>query len=394
MNTKWPRVRLSEIMTPVARAEVPVPGKNYRQIGVKLWGRGAYEREPIDGAETKYSHLFLTETNDIIVNKIWARNGSVGMVPNSLAGCYASGEFPMFTARSDTLNPNWMHWLTKTPYFWAQCDEKSQGTSGKNRIRTERFLEINIPLPPLEEQKRIVAKIEELASQIDEARTLRQQAIKETEALMSSTVSTHCFGKYPLHTFGEFLSEAKNCIYKPPIFWGRGLPCIRMYNIDGPRLNQARLQLLEVTKEEIEIYGCNPGDLVFNRVNSAELVGKTGLVTQDYPLSTFESKNMRLRVDRSRVLPEFAALVLNSVPVRTYYRQVLKQQCGMATLNQGHVHDIPFPSLDILEQSKIVKKVSTLQSEVDRAKQIQTETVVELDALLPSILDKAFKGEL
>ena len=247
----------------------------------------------------------------------------------------------------------------------------------------------------MEDQQRIVAKLDELATKIDEARTLRQQSAKETEVLMVSAVSTYCFGGHPLHTFGDFLSEAKNGIYKPPFFWGKGLPCIRMYNIDGPSLNQARLQLLEVTKEEeIEIYGCNPGDLVFNRVNSAELVGKTGLVTQDYPLSTFESKNMRLRVDRSRVLPEFAALVLNSVPVRTYYRQVLKQQCGMATLNQAHVHNIPFPSLGISEQSTIVKKVSTLHLEVDRAKQIQTETAAELGALLPSILDKAFKGEL
>jgi type I restriction enzyme S subunit len=49
MNSAIPMVRLGEVVDPVGRAESPIPGKTYRQIGVKLWGEGAYEREPIDG---------------------------------------------------------------------------------------------------------------------------------------------------------------------------------------------------------------------------------------------------------------------------------------------------------------------------------------------------------
>jgi type I restriction enzyme S subunit len=64
-----------------------VPGTAYRQIGVKLWGEGAYEREPMDGGATKYAQLFRAEAGDVIVNKIWARNGSVAVVPDALAGC-------------------------------------------------------------------------------------------------------------------------------------------------------------------------------------------------------------------------------------------------------------------------------------------------------------------
>ncbi|MGH8651159.1 MAG: hypothetical protein ACREYE_02775, partial [Gammaproteobacteria bacterium] len=78
--TAWPKVRLGEMVSPVARGETPFPGTTYRQVGVKLWGEGAYERESIDGAQTKYAQLFRTEDGDIIVNKIWARNGSVTVV--------------------------------------------------------------------------------------------------------------------------------------------------------------------------------------------------------------------------------------------------------------------------------------------------------------------------
>lgn len=53
MSSNLPSARLKEIMEPIERPEVPIPGKTYRQLGVKLWGEGAYERESIDGIETK-----------------------------------------------------------------------------------------------------------------------------------------------------------------------------------------------------------------------------------------------------------------------------------------------------------------------------------------------------
>ena len=134
MSKSWEKPMLGEVATPTERMEAPITGTAYRQIGVKLWGEGAYERESVDGGATRYARLFRAETGDIIVNKIWARNGSVAVVPPSLAGCYGSGEFPMFAPDTSRLDPRWMHWLTKTRGFWEQCDEKSRGTSGKNRI--------------------------------------------------------------------------------------------------------------------------------------------------------------------------------------------------------------------------------------------------------------------
>ena len=151
MSSNLPSAKLKEIMEPIERPEAPIPGKTYRQLGVKLWGEGAYERESIDGSQTKYKTLSRVQEKDIVVNKIWARNGTVAVVPESLSGCFVSGEFPTFNPIQDLLEPRWFHWLTKTRGFWRQCDEKSQGTSGKNRIRPERFLEIEIPLPSVAE---------------------------------------------------------------------------------------------------------------------------------------------------------------------------------------------------------------------------------------------------
>src|SRR3989442_9539505 len=135
MTNRFVSQPLNEILEPVERPEMPVPGQEYRQVGVRLWGGGAYEREVLDGSQTKYKTLSRVEADDIIVNKIWARNGSIAVVAKNLEGCYVSGEFPTFTPIRDALEPRWFHWLTKTKPFWSQCDEKSRGTSGKNRIK-------------------------------------------------------------------------------------------------------------------------------------------------------------------------------------------------------------------------------------------------------------------
>ena len=186
MSNVWHQTRIGDVTEPVDRWETPVPGTAYRQIGVRLWGEGAYERDMLDGGDTKYASLNRVEPGDIIVNKIWARNGSVSVVNDHLSGCYCSGEFPLFRPLPNRLEPRWFYWITKTAWFWELCDIQSRGTSGKNRIRPERFLEIEIPLPPLSEQRRIVAKIEQLASKIEEARGLRSTSVAEAEALERS----------------------------------------------------------------------------------------------------------------------------------------------------------------------------------------------------------------
>src|ERR1019366_3133687 len=83
----------------------------------------------------------------------------------------------------------WIHWQTKMREFWSKCDALSMGTSGKNRIKPERFLTIRVPLPPLPEQRRLVTRIEELAAKIAEARLLRHQAATGAAVLVSAAES-------------------------------------------------------------------------------------------------------------------------------------------------------------------------------------------------------------
>lgn len=399
----WPKVRLGEVLRPIARAEVPTAGKTYRQIGVRLWGEGAYEREPMDGSQTKYAQLFRAEAGDVILNKIWARNGSVAVVQGALAGCYGSGEFPMFAPETSRIESRWMHWLTKTCGFWAQCDEKSRGTSGKNRIKPEQFLSVEIPLPPLAEQRRVVARIEELAAQIHEARNLRKQAAEEAGVLPKAEI-TRRFESLLLaecHPINRLGVRGENPIQIGPFgtqlhmseFVEEGTPVLNVGNVwpEGLRLDA----LDHVTGDkarQLQRYSIKTGDLLFAR--SGATLGKVCLVPPDCEGWLMTGHLFRVRFDPGKVINRFAFAALRGS--RQIQEQIFGQvrgatRPGYNTTLLGNV-EIPVPPLS--EQRRIVAELDALQAEVDALKRLQTETAAELDALLPAVLGRAFKGEL
>ncbi|MGH8660115.1 MAG: restriction endonuclease subunit S [Gammaproteobacteria bacterium] len=387
--TAWPKVRLGEVVSPVARGETPLPGTTYRQVGVKLWGEGAYERESIDGAQTKYAQLFRTEEGDIIVNKIWARNGSVAVISAPLAGCYGSGEFPMFAPIRERLDPRWMHWLTKTQGFWFQCDDKSRGTSGKNRIRPERFLEIEIPLSPLPEQRRIVARIEELAAKIHEARILRDQAAEEAEVLMAVASAKLFEPKRGWQTkqVGDFCEPPQYGYTESATKEAVGPRFLRITDIQDGRVNWKRVPYCRCP--EPAKYLLKPNDLVFARTGAT--TGKS-FVIRHCPEAVFASYLIRLRV-RDTVSVNYLYRYFQSP---SYWEQIAdeKKGTGQPNLSGSKLEKLKVPIAPPPDQRRIVAELDALQAQVDALRRLQAEAAAELDALLPAVLDKAFRGEL
>ena len=181
----WPIVPLANICATANRYETPTAGEIYRQLGVRLWGVGAYEREQIDGADTKYSNFNRIEAGDLVVNKIWARNGAIAVATDELAGTYVSTEFPTYTLDLSRIDPQWMRLITKWRGFWSACDDKAQGTSGKNRIKPQQFLAIGIPLPSLADQKAIVARLDALAEKTRQLEAHLDAVERDAEHLLA-----------------------------------------------------------------------------------------------------------------------------------------------------------------------------------------------------------------
>jgi type I restriction enzyme S subunit len=393
MSKQWPKVKLGEVVTPAQRAEAPMPGTTYRQIGVKLWGEGAYERETMDGSQTKYAQLFRAEAGDIIVNKIWARNGSVAVVTKSLAGCFGSGEFPMFAPKLDRLESRWMHWLTKTPRFWSQCNEKSQGTSGKNRIKPEQFLSVEIPLPPLAEQRRVVARIEELAAQIHEARTLRHQAAEETEVL-DRHVARDLFPEPSDDVVSDWIKFQTGYAFKSEWFSESGVRLARNANVGHGTLDWSEsVRLPESRRAEFPRFELQAGDILItlDRPIISTGVKVARVRKEDLPCLLLQ-RVARAQFQTDAVLPEYFFRWLRS----PHFTSAIDpgRSNGVPHISHKDIEKIPFAAPSLAEQRRIVAELDALQAEVDALKRLQAETAAELAALLPAILDKAFKGEL
>lgn len=180
----WPMVELGEVVEPISRGEVPDTEKEYRLIGVKWWGAGVYEYARKGGGETKAPFLFEVRTDDVVINKIWARHGSVSVVTSDLDGAHGSSEFPTFIVDRGRLDPQWVKWWSKSPVAWSACAALSYGTSGMNRIQPRQFLSLAIQLPPLPEQRRIVARLSAVAGRLADRQTTLQQQLADLDALL------------------------------------------------------------------------------------------------------------------------------------------------------------------------------------------------------------------
>lgn len=399
MSAAWLRVRLGEVLRRVERPEIPVPGRSYRQLGVRLWGVGAYEREPIDGGATKYATLSKVESEDIVVNKIWARNGSIAVVQPLMAGCFVSCEFPTFAADRDRLFPQWIHWLNKTSGFWAHCDEKSQGTSGKNRIKPDQFLSVEIPLPPISEQRRIVARIEELAAKIAEARSLRQEATDAAAILFNGAASALLQdNQWALKPLGSILAEPpRNGLSPKAEVEVGGRPMLRINAVSSSPtrfVDLSAFKRVEVSLSEAEPFVLKHNDVFIVRYNGDINRLAKPAIFKGQTDSVFPDKLMRLRPLPGQMFPDFLVYALGCRHVRQQIEGMGKTTAGQIGISGSNVKEFIVPVPPLPEQRLIVAHLDAFQSKVNALKRFQSETAAELDAMLPAILDRAFKGEL
>jgi type I restriction enzyme S subunit len=376
-------VPIREFASLVARAEITDPNKFYRQIGVRLWGNGAYEREPVKGSATKYASLFRMAAHDIVVNKIWARNGSVAVVPPELDGTYGSAEFPTFAPDTSTLEPRWFHWVTRWKSFWAQCQDKSRGATGKNRIKPERFLEITIPLPPLPDQHRIATKIDAVAARIEEAKRLAEQIEEEQRALLLRRVE-ELSKDAPCAPMAEVAPVVRRPVDIQPSEWYPELG-IRSFGkgtfhkeaILGSKLGSKRLYRIE------------PGDLLFSNVFSWE--GAIAVV-QPEDKGRFGSHRFITCVPNTdRATTEFLCYYFLTEAGLSDIRAASPGAAGRNKtlgINKLEAIEVPLPPLP--EQQKFGELLRRLRV----ANTIHREAAESLEHLIPAVLHQAFRGEL
>jgi type I restriction enzyme S subunit len=287
----------------------------------------------------------------------------------------------MFAPRRDRLAPDWIHWLTKTPEFWAQCDEKSRGTSGKNRIKPEQFLSVEIPLPSLVEQQRIVARIDELAAQLQEAQDLRKRAQEEVGAFVVS-VHTHLAGERT-RRLGEMLRLDEDSV---PISPAGSYPQVGVKGFGGGLFTKGPVEGTATTYRAFNrLY---EGALILSQVKGWE--GAVAVCPRELA-GWFASPEYRtFRCISTEVRPGYLSVLVST---EWFWRRLASATRGVGARRERTRPEqflgIELPMPDTEQQ----KRGEKLFAEVNVLKRLQAETAAELDSILPAILTKVFAGE-
>jgi len=191
--------------------------------------------------------------------------------------------------------------------------------------------------------------------------------------------------KWETRALGEVIVETRNGLYKHDSFYGRGTPILKMFNIgrlDGQWVLD-RVDRVELSNRETDDYTLQSGDLLVNRVNSRELVGKCALVDERTAGHVYESKNMRVRLNRDVVLPDWISLWMNGPDGRAKIEEKTKQIAGMATINKEDVLSLVVPLPKLAEQRRIAARLREQLAEVAQARtalQSQLEAAEKLRA--------------
>lgn len=276
----------------------------------------------------------------------------------------------------------------------------AHGGVGLRHVKRAEVESLAMTMPPLTEQRRITAIVAEKMAAVERARVATEAQIKAAKALPAAYLRAEFESEeaqqWPRVRLTEVLLDVRNGIYKPDEFYGTGTRILKMFNIgrmDGT-WSLSRIDKVRLGHEEERLYVLHPGDILMNRVNSRELVGKCAVVDYFAAGAVFESKNMRLRLNLAMAFPTYVAAFLNSAYGRQQIDQRVRQIVGQATINRSDLDSIEIPLPTVDEQARHASRLGSRFAMAADLNRRLDERLADMKALSPALLRGAFSGKL
>ncbi|HOP48318.1 MAG TPA: restriction endonuclease subunit S [Desulfobacteraceae bacterium] len=388
----WKRARLADLLTQVSRPTQIDPASEYTLLGAHWYAKGLYIKEVKQGAAIKASNLYRVDYGDFVYNRLFAWKGSFAVATEENDGCFVSNEFPCFKVDSGKIDANYLWHYFSRESSWNEALGLSYGATptSRNRLKEKHFLSLEIPLPPLSEQRRIVAKIEQIAGKLEEARGLRTTLNDVTNSLFVSYRAEkirECLSKGEIPITEAVLFERGKFSHRPrndPQFFDGDHPWIQIGEI-------------EASDKYITSWNTTLNDegLAISRkfskgtvlISIAATIGAVGILGFECCIPD----SIVAATPKPGIDSEFVYHYLGFL--RTHLEEVAPQS-AQKNINLKILSGLPFPSISESEQLEIACCLDRLQAKLDDLKAQQVEIAAALDVMLPSILDRTFKGKL
>lgn len=293
--------------------------------------------------------------------------------------------------RPEKLDSGFLVHFLAAPNFQAQIDQQQHGGT-RQALTFSQISEFSIPNLRLEEQHRIAA----ILDKADAIRRKRREVVKLADAFLKSAF-LEMFGDpvgnprgWPVHQMDDVLSDVQYGTADPANELGDGLPVLRMNNLTyHGRIDLTNVKWCPIPDREREQYTVRRGDLLFNRTNSPELVGKTAVWNRDETYA-FAGYLIRMRFRSELATPEYVSGWLNSAQGKAYLFSKAKASNNMSNFSAGMFRMIPVTVPPIAEQERFSRLVAT----VEKMRAVAQQAVDESDQLFDSLVERAFSGRL
>lgn len=265
---------------------------------------------------------------------------------------------------------------------------------------------IIIPLVPLAEQQRIVERIESLFAKLDEAKENMQNVLEGFEtrkaAILHKAFTGELTAKWRKQHGVSMDSWEEKCVSEicKNLKYGTSkkselnglVAVIRMGNLQNGEIDWNNLAYTD-DEEDIKKYSLKKGDVLFNRTNSPELVGKTAIYRGEFP-AIYAGYLIKLDYNENIINGEYFNYLMNSIRAKEYCQLVKTDGVSQSNINAKKIgaFQIPVPKLE--EQTEIVRIIDGLFAKEQQAKELAENVLAKIALIKKAILARAFRGEL
>jgi len=389
----WTEVTLGQVLRHRKEFIEIEDSRSYKRCRARQHAQGIVLRDTVSGVEIRTKRQQVCRAGDFLVAEIDAKVGGFGIVPADLDGAIVSSHYFLFDVEERLLDRRFLGYFLRTASFQDQV--LAQGSTNYAAVRPSDVLTYRAPLPPINEQRRVVARIQELAAKIEWARELRRRALEETNSLVAGEVSS-LLQRLSRHsvsaTVGSISVSITDGDHQPPPRSESGVPFLLISNITHGWLDFSNCRWVA----HAYFNGLQPtrtparGDVLYTAVGAT--YGTPCLVDTDRPFC-FQRHIAIIKPDRERILPEYLWWALRS---RDVYDQATSGVTGSAqpTVPLRAIRKLRLPLPAITEQRSAVAWLARLEARVRSCTQLLRESTAALDALPPALLDRAFRGAL
>lgn len=329
------------------------------------------------------------------------RGAYSGTMNKSLPYSYVTSNSLIISSPRGLMGTDCIYYL----FSALNVSELISGTA-QPQVTVQAFDRFPIPLSPLAEQQRIVDRIESLFAKLDEAKEKAQAVVDSFETRKAAILHKAFTGEltakwreehgvrmesWEKKSVGELCISLKYGTAKKSDASGN-VVVLRMGNLQQGEIDWSDLAYSN-DLDDIERYKLFPGDVLFNRTNSAALVGKTAIYRGEYP-AIYAGYLIKLDYDHDKIIGDYLNYALNTLDAKKYCNSVKTDGVNQSNINAKKIGAYSFNVPNIPEQEKIVSVIQKLLSKEQQSKAAAEAVLDQIDLMKKSILARAFRGEL